>query len=115
MVGWDLSLPLTHWVTLTYFKRCLLYSYVPSLSRRDQSLASATQAGTLVVCPIPPPLAIAPAVLLSWPSEDDGWTVETATSMNGPWAASDATPFTQYGRHSIAVPTDDEHRFFRLR
>lgn len=81
-----------------------------------QPLASATQAGTLVICPIPPPpLAIAPAVLLSWPGEDVGWTVESATSVNGPWAASDATPFTQYGRHSIAVPTDGAQRIFRLR
>jgi nitrous oxidase accessory protein NosD len=81
-----------------------------------QPLATATQAGTLSLCPIPPPpLAIAPAVLLSWPGEDVGWTVESATSVGGPWAASDATPFTQYGRHSIAVPTYDEHRFFRLR
>jgi len=80
-----------------------------------QPLASATQTGTLL-CPFPPPpLAIAPAVLLSWPAEDDGWTVESATSVDGPWAASDATPFTQDGRHSIAVPTDGEHRFFRLR
>jgi hypothetical protein len=31
-----LELPLTHWVTLTCFKRCLLYSHVPSLARRDQ-------------------------------------------------------------------------------
>ena len=81
-----------------------------------QPLASATQAGTLSICPIPPPpLAIAPAVLLSWPGEAPGWTVETATSLNGPWAASDATPFMQYGRHSLAVPTDGEHWFFRLR
>jgi nitrous oxidase accessory protein NosD len=50
-----------------------------------QPLASATQAGTLVICPIPPPpLAIAPAVLLSWPGEDNGWTVESATSVDGP-------------------------------
>jgi nitrous oxidase accessory protein NosD len=80
-----------------------------------QPLASATVTGTLL-CPFPPPpLAIAPAVLLSWPGEDDGWAVESATSVDGPWAASDATPFTQYGRHSIAVPTDGAHRFFRLR
>jgi hypothetical protein len=63
----------------------------------------------------PPPLAIAPAVLLSWPGEEDGWTVESATSVDGPWAASDATPFKQDGRHSIVVPTDGERRFFRLR
>jgi hypothetical protein len=31
-----LEFPLTHWVTLTCFKRCLLYSHVPSLSRREQ-------------------------------------------------------------------------------
>jgi hypothetical protein len=79
-----------------------------------QPLASTTQVGTLL-CPFPSPtLAITPAVLVSWPGEDDGWTVESATRVNGPWAASDATPFTQYGRHSIAVPTDGESRFFRL-
>ncbi len=81
-----------------------------------EPLASATETGTLVICPIPPPpLAIAPAVLLSWPGEELGWTVESAISTDGPWAASDATPFMLYGRHSIAVPTDGEHRFFRLR
>lgn len=81
-----------------------------------QPLASATQAGTLSLCPIPPPpLAIAPAVLVSWPGEEVGWTVESSTSLDGPWAASDATPFIQYGRHSVAVPTDGERRFFRLR
>jgi hypothetical protein len=81
-----------------------------------QPLATATVTGTLSLCPIPPPpLAIVPAVLLSWPGEAPGWTVESATSVDGPWAASDATPFTQYGRHSIAVPTDGERRFFRLR
>ena len=80
-----------------------------------QPPATATVTGTLL-CPIPPPtLAIAPAVLLSWPGEEDGWTVESATSVDGPWAASDATPFMQYGRHSIAVPTGGEQRFFRLR
>jgi hypothetical protein len=80
-----------------------------------EPLASATQTGTLL-CPFPsPPLAIAPAILVSWQAETNLWTVESATSVGGPWAASDATPFTQYGRHSIAVPTDGESRFFRLR
>ena len=79
-----------------------------------QPLASATETGTLL-CPFPSPtLAIAPAVLLSWPGEDDGWTVESAASLDGPWAASDATPFMQYGRYSLAVPIDGEHRLFRL-
>jgi hypothetical protein len=80
-----------------------------------QPLASATEVGSWLTCPIPPPpLAIAPAVLLSWPGEEIGWTVESAVSPDGPWAASDATPFLQDGRHSIAVPTAGEHQFFRL-
>ena len=31
-----LEFPLTHWVILTCFKRCLLYSHVPSLARRER-------------------------------------------------------------------------------
>jgi hypothetical protein len=78
-----------------------------------QPPASATETGTLF-CPFPPPpLAIAPVVLLSWPGEDDGWIVESATTVDGPWVVSDATPFMQYGCHSITVPTDGERRFFR--
>ena len=80
-----------------------------------QSLASAKQVGTLL-CPIPlPPLAIAPAVLLSWPGEDNGLTVESAPGVDGPWSAVDATLFTQGGRHSLAVPTEGARRIFRLR
>jgi hypothetical protein len=37
-----LELPLTHWVTLTCFKRCLLYSHIPSLARREQPAGSAS-------------------------------------------------------------------------
>lgn len=76
--------------------------------------ATDTVEGTLV-CPFPPPtLAITPAVLLSWPGEDDGWTVESAAALDGPWSPVTATPFMQGGQHSVAVPTDAERRFFRL-
>jgi hypothetical protein len=79
-----------------------------------ERLANAKETGTLL-CPFPsPPLAIMSAVLLTWPAEDDGWTVESARSTDGPWSPSNATPFTQDGRHSVAVPTDGEHWFFRL-
>ena len=40
-VGFADSRPLTHWVTLTCFKRCLLHSHIPSLSRREQATGSA--------------------------------------------------------------------------
>jgi hypothetical protein len=77
--------------------------------------ATKNEQGTLT-CPFPSPtLTIAPAVLVSWPGEEDGWTVESAPSVDGPWTTSDATPFMQSGRHSVAVPTGGERRFFRLR
>ena len=76
--------------------------------------ANATKSGTLI-CPYPfPTLAIVPAVLLSWPGEEDGYAVESAPSVNGPWTPSDATPFTQSGRHSLSVPTEGTLRSFRL-
>jgi nitrous oxidase accessory protein NosD len=79
-----------------------------------QPRATLTQAGMLL-CPFPPPtLALEEAVLLSWPGEDAGWVVESATSVDGPWIPSDATTFIQGGRHSIAEPSDNAHRFFRL-
>ena len=39
-VGLESFRPLTHWVTLTCFKRCLLYSRVPDLSRHKHLLCS---------------------------------------------------------------------------
>jgi hypothetical protein len=38
-VGLESLRPLTHWVILTCFKRCLLYSRVPDLSRHEQRRA----------------------------------------------------------------------------
>ena len=79
-----------------------------------QTLASAMETGTLR-CPfMPPALEIVPAVILSWPGADDGWTIESATTVDGPWTASDATIFTQSGRLNSALPTEVERRFFRL-
>jgi hypothetical protein len=80
-----------------------------------QPPATATETGTSLGACSSPPLTIAPAVLVSWPLEENGWTVESATNVVGPWMPSAATPFTQLGRHSIAVPTDGAQRFFRLR
>ncbi len=79
-----------------------------------EPLATHAEQGTLA-CTSPPALAIAPAVLLSWPGDEDGWTVESAAAVDGPWTPLIATPFLERGRYSVAVPTDVEHRFFRLR
>lgn len=79
-----------------------------------QSPATATETGTLTNSCASPPLVIVPAVLVSWPGDEDGWTVESASNVAGPWMPSTATPFTQDGRHNIAVPTEGKSQFFRL-
>ncbi len=78
-----------------------------------EPLATDAEQGTNT-CSSPPALAIAPAVLLSWPGDEDGWTVESAPAVVGPWTPLVATPFLQGGRHTVAVPTDAEGWFFCL-
>lgn len=75
----------------------------------------AAEQGTLV-CPFPPPaLAIAPAVILTWTGETEGWILESAPAVNGPWTPSSATPSPEAGQNTVAVPTDAQHAYFRLR
>jgi len=79
-----------------------------------QPLASATQQGTLL-CPFPPPtLAIAPAVLLSWPADGETYTLESAPDPQGPWSPINATPTMQGGQVTFAVKTDSSRQYFRL-
>lgn len=77
--------------------------------------ATATETGTLTNSCSSPLLIITPASLVSWPDEVDSSTIESAPTVDGPWAALATTPFIQYGRRNIAVPTDDARQFFRLR
>jgi hypothetical protein len=78
-----------------------------------QPLASDTETGTLL-CPTPT-LAIANAVMLSWPNYADGWTLESALDQQGPWTPLDAAPSVQDGQYVFAVKTAGQRRFFRLR
>ena len=66
--------------------------------------------------PFPPPaLGITPAVLLAWPRIEEGYMVEAAPTLDGPWSLAEATPFLQDGQHSVSVPARDGNRYFRLR
>lgn len=77
--------------------------------------ATAQQTGALL-CPFPSPeLTITPSVIVSWPEEEVGWTLESAPALEGPWVPSTATTFVQAGKQQIALPTRDAARFFRLR
>ena len=78
-----------------------------------QPLASDTETGTLL-CPTPT-LAIANAVILSWPNYADGWTLESAPDPLGPWTGLNAAPSVQDGQYVFAVKTTGQQGFFRLR
>ncbi len=79
-----------------------------------QPLASATQVGTLV-CPYPPPtLAIAPAVLLSWPAIETGYVVECATNAADPWVSLGIAPTITANEVTVAVKTTGAAKLFRL-
>ena len=80
-----------------------------------QPLATDTEQGTLT-CPFPlPPLAIAPAALLSWPDDGETHGLESAPDLQGPWSAMNATLTVQDGQVTVGVKTDRDHQFFRLR
>lgn len=64
-------------------------------------------------CP-DPTLNINQSVLLSWPYNVQGYSLQTAPAMNGPWTNSDATVFQQDGENSVAVPANSDQQFFRL-
>jgi hypothetical protein len=77
-----------------------------------EPLATDTEQGTLA-CP-PLALAIAPAVLLSWPDDGETHTLESAPDLQGPWSPMNATSAMQDGQVTVAVKTDGRHQFFRL-
>lgn len=81
-----------------------------------QPLATVTEQGTVTVTgSFPPPaLAITPAVLLGWPGIEEGYVVEAAPTLDGPWGLAQATPFVQDGQHRVSLPASDGIRFFRL-
>ena len=77
-------------------------------------VSGVSQQGTQM-CPFPPPtLAIGAAVILSWPSNDEGWILEAASAAGGPWTPTNEVPTQQGGQNVVAVFTDANHRIFRL-
>jgi hypothetical protein len=66
-----------------------------------------------LTCP-DPTLNVTRAVLLTWPYNIKGYSVETATNMNGPWTNSNAAVFQQDGQNTVAVPANSDQQFFRL-
>ncbi len=81
-----------------------------------ESLATENVEQGTLTCPFTPPaLNILAAVLISWPGDETGWTLESAAAVGGPWTPAGATLFLQDGRTCAAVATDAAQRFFRLR
>jgi len=76
-----------------------------------EPLTTHTEQGT-VTCPWPT-LDIR-AVQLSWPYSYSGYSVQSASAMNGPWSMSEATPFLQDGRNNVLILAASGQQFFRL-
>lgn len=82
-----------------------------------QPPATAMEQGSVTgTGPFPPPvLDITSAVLLAWPGTEEGYVVDAAPTLDGPWSPTEATPFVQDGQHRVSVPANSGSRFFRLR
>ena len=69
-----------------------------------------------LLCPFPPPpVGISPAVLLAWPDDGQSHLLESAPSVEGPWAILDQTPVFENGQATVSVKADGQQRYFRLR
>jgi hypothetical protein len=81
-----------------------------------EPLVTGTAESGSLTCPWPPPsLTIAPAVMLSWPDYAIGWTLEAATNLQGPWTQVAMVPSLVGGDYVLALKTDTQKGFFRLR
>lgn len=68
-----------------------------------------------LLCPFPDPtLEIAPAVILAWPAYTEGWNLESAPTVNGPWTAVAATFTVETDQNTVGVKTGGAQQFFRL-
>lgn len=62
-----------------------------------------------------PSLTITPALILTWPIAAEGYLLESAPSVDGPWTVVEATPSVEGDRTQVTVPAADAMRLFRLR
>lgn len=63
----------------------------------------------------PPRLRIESGGRLSWPVSAEGFQLESAISVNGPWSQATETAETNGTRMSVTVKTDGSTKFYRLR
>jgi len=76
-----------------------------------EPLATRSEQGTTSCSP---PILNIQAIQLSWPYSYQGYSVETASSADGPWTASEAMVIPQNGQNNALLPMDGPQRFFRL-
>jgi uncharacterized repeat protein (TIGR03803 family) len=56
-----------------------------------------------------------PYAILTWPTNDTGFTLQTATSLNSPvWTTNLPTPVVVNGQNTVTNPITGQHQFFRL-
>jgi hypothetical protein len=56
------------------------------------------------------------SIVLSWPSSETGYTLESAPAPTGPWGVVTSSPPLVGGRFTVIVPTSGAGQlYFRLR
>ena len=65
--------------------------------------------------PLPPPLTIERAVILSWPASTAGWLLEQTDDAAGTWTTVDAAAALSGGRNVVTIKVDTFAKFYRLR
>lgn len=62
----------------------------------------------------PPRLRLEDGNSLSWPAAAEGFEMQTASSVSGPWNVAEETPETQGNRVSVLLEGTDGVKFYRL-
>lgn len=84
----------------------------PSGGVQELTDVAADQSLTVVE---PPRLAVESNGRISWPATADGYQLEGAEDVGGPWSGVGGAIQRDGDRISMTVPTDREAWFFRLR
>jgi uncharacterized repeat protein (TIGR03803 family) len=74
--------------------------------------------GTIFSLSIPPELTLTPSrpnLVLSWPTNFVGYTLQSATDLNSPvWATNLPSPVVVNGQYTVTNPVSGTQQFFRL-
>jgi hypothetical protein len=89
-----------------------------SLFGIGQLLVGSWGAGTVFSIFVPPQLTITPSaanVILTWPTNFTGFTIQSTTNLTSPvWTTNLPAPVVVNGEYTVTNPISGTQQFFRL-